>query len=117
MAGFDVLNACFDAKFAYYYVRPHQASTMVNTSIVVPNHPSYPSGHSCLTATYATVLESVFPEETGRLEGMVEEAGLSRMYGGLHYLFDCIVGQNLGRAVAGQVLRTGPKGHEPIPLD
>ena len=117
MAGFDVLNACFDAKFAYYYVRPHQASTLVRNSIPVPNHPSFPSGHSCITATYATVLESVFPEETDGLEAMVEEAGLSRMYGGLHYLFDCIVGQNLGRAVAGQVLRTAPAGHAPIPLD
>ena len=117
MAGFDVLNACFDAKFAYYYIRPHQASSLVITSIAVPNHPSYPSGHSCVTASYATILESAFPEETDRLEAMIEEAGLSRMYGGLHYRFDCIVGQTLGRNVAGQVLRMAPRGHEPIPLD
>ncbi len=117
MAGFDVLNACFDAKFAYYYIRPTQADPTVTLAIPLPNHPSYPSGHSCLTATYATVLQSAFPEEADRLAGMVEDAGLSRMHGGLHYLFDCTAGQLLGRKVAEQVLRTAPTGHRPIPLD
>jgi membrane-associated phospholipid phosphatase len=117
MAGFDVLNACFDAKFAYYYVRPTQASSQAKLAIALPNHPSYPSGHSCLTAAYATVLASAFPEETERLEAMTEEAGRSRMYGGLHYLFDCIVGQNLGRKVAAEVMRTAPAGRGAIPLD
>jgi membrane-associated phospholipid phosphatase len=117
MAGFDVLNACFDAKFAYYFVRPTQADPMIKLTIPLPNHPSYPSGHSCITATYATVIASAFPEETETLDAMVVEAGLSRMYGGLHYRFDCEVGQELGRQVAQQVLRVGPRGHELIPLD
>jgi hypothetical protein len=117
MAGFDVLNACFDAKFAYWFIRPSQADPMIKLPVGLPNHPSYPSGHSCITAAYGTVLASVFPEETDRLEGMVVEAGLSRNYGGLHYRFDCEVGQALGRDVAAWVLRTGPNGHGLIPLD
>ena len=117
MAGFDVLNACFDAKFAYWFVRPTQADPMIGLPIPLPNHPSYPSGHSCLTATYATVIASAFPEESERLEAMIVEAGLSRMYAGLHYRFDCEAGQELGRRVAEQVLRTAPKGHGAIPLD
>ena len=117
MAGFDVLNACFDAKFAYWYIRPVQADPMVKLAIPMPNHPSYPSGHSCITAAYATVIASAVPEESEVLEAMVVEAGLSRMYGGLHYRFDCEVGQELGRQVAGQVLRTAPTGHRAIPLD
>ena len=117
MAGFDVLNACFDAKFAYYLIRPTQVDPMINLPVGLPNHPSYPSGHSCITAAYATVLASVFPEERARLDAMVVEAGLSRMYGGLHYRFDCEVGQELGRQVAEFVMRVTAGGHTAIPLD
>jgi membrane-associated phospholipid phosphatase len=117
MAGFDVLNACFDAKFAYYLIRPSQADPMIDLPVGLPNHPSYPSGHSCITSAYATVLTSAFPDERGRLDAMVVEAGLSRMYGGLHYRFDCEVGQALGRQVADYVMRVTAGGHTAIPLD
>jgi len=117
MAAFDVLNACFDAKFAYYLIRPSQADPLINLPVGLPNHPSYPSGHSCITSAYATVLASVFPDESERLQGMVVEAGLSRMYGGLHYRFDCEVGQALGRDVAEWVMRVTAGGHTAIPLD
>jgi hypothetical protein len=117
MAGFDVLSACFDAKFAYYLIRPVQADPAVKLAFTMPNHPSYPSGHSCITAAYGTVLASAFPEESDRVEGMIEQAGLSRMYAGLHYRFDCIVGQDLGRNVAMYVLSVAPRGREVIPLD
>ena len=117
MAGFDVLNACFDAKFAYYLIRPSQADPNIKLPIGLPNHPSYTSGHSCITAAYATVLAAAFPEESERLQAMVVEAGLSRMYGGLHYRFDCEVGQELGRQVANWVMRVTEGGHAPIPLD
>jgi membrane-associated phospholipid phosphatase len=117
MAGFDVLNACFDAKLAYYLIRPTQADPMINLPLGLPNHPSYPSGHSCITAAYATVLAAAFPDERSRLDAMVEEAGLSRMYAGLHYRFDCVVGQELGRQVAEYVMSVTAGGHAPIPLD
>lgn len=117
MAGFDVLNACFDAKLAYYLIRPSQVDPSIHLPVGLPNHPSYPSGHSCITSAYAEVLASLFPEERGRLESMVEEAGLSRMYAGLHYRFDCEVGQALGRDVAAYLLRVTKGGHTAIPLD
>jgi membrane-associated phospholipid phosphatase len=34
------------------------------------------------------------------VDGWVEEAGLSRLYAGIHYRFDITAGANLGRAVA-----------------
>ena len=117
MAAFDVLNACFDAKLAFYFIRPSQADPQIHLPIGLPNHPSYPSGHSCITASYATVLANAFPDEAGRLDAMVEEAGVSRMYGGLHYRFDCDVGHVLGRQVAEFVLRIAGSGHAAIPLD
>jgi membrane-associated phospholipid phosphatase len=117
MAGFDVANACFDAKFAFYFIRPSQADPLIKLPIGLPNHPSYPSGHSCITAAYATVIASVFPDESARLTALVEEAGMSRMYGGLHYRFDCKAGQDLGRKVAQQVLLVMGSGRGAIALD
>ena len=90
---------------------------MINLPVGLPNHPSYPSGHSCITSAYATVLANAFPDERGRLEAMTVEDGLSRMYGGLHYRFDCEVGQALGRQVADYVMRVTARGHVAIPLD
>jgi hypothetical protein len=63
------------------------------------------------------VLAREFPENAGVVDAMVVEAGLSRNYGGLHYKFDCEVGQELGRQVANYVMQTAPGRHSPIPLD
>ncbi len=116
MAGFDVADACFDAKLAYYYIRPSQADPQIKLPIGLPNHPSYPSGHSCFTASFASVIAAMMPEEAPSLTSLVEQAGLSRMYGGLHYRFDCVVGQALGRAVANNVLQVFGPGLRAIPL-
>lgn len=117
MAGFDAMIGCWDAKFAYWLTRPWNADPAITTPIGRPNHPSYLSGHSCNTSSFATVLTDAFPAERDRLEGIVVAAGLSRMYGGLHYRFDCEDGQALGRQVAEFVLASAPTGHELIPLD
>ena len=118
MAGFDVQAACFDAKFAYYLIRPSQADPLIKLTVGLPNHPSYPSGHSCITSAFATVLQAEFPQESDRLQAMIEEAGLARMYGGLHYRFDLLAGRELGRQVAEWVMKTAaPKGHNAIALD
>ena len=117
MAGFDVLNACFDAKFAYYLIRPSQVGPGVTLALPLPNHPSYPSGHSCITSAYATVFGKFFPEDAERFDAMVTEAGISRNYAGFHYIFDCLAGQELGKNVANYVMSVAPTGHAPIPLD
>lgn len=116
MAGFDVSNACFDAKFAYYLIRPSQADPLIKLAVPLPNHPSYTSGHSCVTSAYATVLADEFPQESTRLGAMVEEAGLARIYAGLHYTFDLLAGRELGRQVANYVLLVTAK-KKAIPLD
>lgn len=117
MAGFDAMIGCWDAKFAYWLARPWELDPGITTPIGRPNHPSYLSGHSCNTASYATVLADAFPAARAYLESIVVNAGLSRMYGGLHYRFDCEDGQALGRQVAELVLASAPVGHEPIALD
>jgi membrane-associated phospholipid phosphatase len=90
-AAFDAQIACFDAKFTL--------------PIGLPNHPSYPSGHACITGAIMTVLIDAFPSERDYLEGVIELAGLSRIYGGLHYRFDIEAGGAIGKGAAALALR------------
>jgi membrane-associated phospholipid phosphatase len=117
MAGFDALIGCWDAKFTYWYIRPSQADPAITLPIGLPNHPSFPSAHSCVTAAYSEILGHFFRDERPRLAANVTESGRSRMYAGIHYRFDIVAGQVLGRQVAEHVLATDVAGHEPIPLD
>ena len=99
---FDAQIGCWDAKETYWFIRPWQADPLITVVAAVgkPNHPAYPSGHSCLSASGADVLSTFFPEQRDHLNAMVTEAGLSRMYGGIHYRFDIEAGQALGHSVA-----------------
>lgn len=99
---YDAMIGCWDAKETYWFIRPWQADPGINVLAAVgkPNHPSYPSGHSCVSASGAEVISTFFPDQRAQLQAMVTEAGLSRMYGGIHYRFDIEAGQALGRNVA-----------------
>ncbi len=99
---YDAAIGCWDAKQTFWLIRPWQADPAITTTAAVgkPNHPSYPSGHSCVSSSGAAVLSEFFPEQQAQVDAMVTEAGLSRMYGGIHYRFDIEAGQTLGRNVA-----------------
>jgi len=103
-AAFDAQIACWDAKFFYYFIRPTQADPAITVAVPLPNHPSYPSGHACITAAIMSVLMDAFPSERDRLEEIIEIAGLSRMYGGIHYRFDIDAGGAIGRQAAALAL-------------
>jgi hypothetical protein len=100
----DALIACHDTKYAYWVPRPSQAEPAVKPLIGLPNHPSYPSNHSCLSTAAAQVLAHFFPAERSRLEKIAAEAGISRIYAGLHYRFDVDAGEDIGRKVAAAVV-------------
>ena len=95
----DALIGCWDAKYFYWTLRPSQADPAITLTFGLPNHPSYPSGHSCASAAAATVLTDLFPARASELATWVSEAGLSRMYAGIHYRFDIDAGRELGQAV------------------
>jgi len=99
VAFMDGLIACWDAKYTYWFIRPPQADPAITTVFPLPNHPSYPSGHSCGSSAAVTVLEHLFPQHTSELQGWLTELGLSRMYAGIHYRFDIDVGRQLGQSV------------------
>jgi hypothetical protein len=96
----DAIVACHDTKYTYWVPRPSQADPSIKPLIGVPNHPAYASNHSCLSTAAALVLAHFFPMEKGKLESIAVEAGVSRIYAGLHYRFDVDAGEVIGRHVA-----------------
>ena len=104
-AAFDAQIACWDAKLAYWYPRPSHVDPAITMAIALPNHPSYPSGHSCITAAIMGVVAEAYPTERARLDAVVDSAGVSRIYGGIHYRFDIEAGRDIGRAAAALALR------------
>ena len=100
----DATIGCWDAKYQYGLLRPTQADGGITLVFPLPNHPSYPSGHSCLSAAAVTVLSAFFPEKAAELETGLTNAGLSRIYAGIHYPFDISAGQALGRSAGAWAL-------------
>jgi membrane-associated phospholipid phosphatase len=102
-AAMDAVIGCWEAKYSYLVRRPWQVNSAAFVRPMIigqPNHPSYPSGHSCVSAASAEVLKAIFPSKSATLDEQVQAAGQSRVYAGIHYQFDIVAGQKLGRAVA-----------------
>ena len=106
-AAFDANIACFENKFRYWFIRPPMADAGITTPVGLPNHPSYPSAHSCGSGAMRAILENAFPEEAAMLASMEAEAAESRLIGGIHYRFDNEAGVSLGHTVAQLALARG----------
>lgn len=118
----DAFIGCWHEKFEYDLLRPITYirrvidpawSPLLNT----PPFPEYPSGHSTQSGAAAEILTALFGEDfafedrTTANEGMkprsfksfraaAEEAGISRLYGGIHYRAAIERGLAQGRCVA-----------------
>ena len=106
-AVFDALIACFEAKYHYWTLRPHQANPAVTTAFTVPNYPAYPSGHGSVSGASARVLAHFFPARAAELNALREEAAMSRIYAGIHYQFDMTAARSMAEAVADWVIAQG----------
>jgi hypothetical protein len=100
----DAFIACWDAKYAYWTLRPVTAIRRLIDStwlsyIATPPFPAYVSGHSTTSAAASTVLAALFPDRAGKLGAMAEEAAVSRLYAGIHFRSDNDAGLELGRRV------------------
>lgn len=130
----DVGIACWDAKYFYDLWRPETAiqnAEFDNNSatseddawrplLITPAHPEYVSGHSTFSNAAASILAANFGDNTAfsttsvTLPGVTrnytsfsqaaDEAGRSRIYGGIHYEFTNQAGNLLGAQVANAVL-------------
>lgn len=99
-AHYDTFIASQDAKFTYWYIRPHQLDTGITPLFAVPNFPSYPSNHSSFSFSRSEMLRYLFPHHAEEAEAMAAEASISRLWAGLHFQIDLDSGKALGTAVA-----------------
>lgn len=103
-AAMDANIACHDAKYTYWMPRPSQVDPSIKPRIGLPNHPSYPSNHSCDSGAAADVLGKLFPAYHQALASMAIDASESRIDAGIHYRFDMDAGLAIGRAAASAAL-------------
>jgi hypothetical protein len=124
----DALIACFKTKYQHNLVRPITYIREVmghaawNSFIGTPAHPEYVSAHSSLSAAAAAVLEKLFGNcgsftdhtydylaLTSRsypsYTAIGDEAGKSRLYGGIHYTVSINAGLVQGRKVAENIFK------------
>lgn len=108
MAMLDALVACHESKYRYWVPRPSQVDGSIKAMIGVPNHPSYPSNHACLSTAAGEVLGHFVPAVRAQAAAAAGDAGLSRIYAGIHYRFDVDAGALIGRGVAAAALARHP---------
>jgi hypothetical protein len=101
---FDSHIASNDGKYTFWTIRPSQQDTGLTTVFPTPNFPSYPSNHSTHSAARAEIVAYLFPQlaEYARAHG--SEAGLSRLWAGIHFRSDHTAGAALGKAVAAKLI-------------
>jgi hypothetical protein len=105
MAVADAGISCWETKYYYHYPRPVEAIPGFKSLLGTPNFPSYTSGHSTFSGAGAAVLSYFFPGEASKFDNYAKEASNSRIYGGIHYRFDCEVGLEVGNTI-GQAANT-----------
>ncbi len=103
----DAGISCWETKYYYLLPRPTEADPKCTTSTGIPNFPAYTSGHSTFSAAGAEVLSYLFPTRASELNAMATEASESRIYGCIHYRFDCEVGLVVGKKVAEYAVARG----------
>ncbi|MFL5327956.1 MAG: chemotaxis protein CheB [Gemmataceae bacterium] len=130
----DAAIICWNTKFTDDLWRPvtairradvdGNAATDIDASwtplINTPNFPTYTSGHSTFSGAAATILDGYFGSSTSfrtysqdfvdvsrgftSFQNAADEAGQSRIYGGIHFQFDNVEGKAEGRALGAFVL-------------
>lgn len=122
----DAFISAWEAKFVYNYIRPE---TFINRYIdrdwvpliQTPAFPEYPSAHSVVSSSAATVLTKMigdryeFVDSTevpyGRPKRTfnsffeaADQASISRMYGGIHFITAIEKGKEQGRKIGSFIL-------------
>jgi len=125
----DGFISCWDAKYKYVHIRPETFIEKYidqdwDPLIQTPPFPEFPSGHSVISAAAATALTTLFgdnyafTDSTQLVLGLPsrkfksfydasDEAGMSRMYGGIHFRpaneYGAQQGKDVGRLIANRL--------------
>jgi hypothetical protein len=103
---YDAFIACWDAKYAYWGIRPNQYDTTFRPAIIfTPPFPGYPSGHAAISAAMAEVYSYFFPAEKELFLQKAKDAAESRFQAGIHFRSDNDVALELGKKVAVKVIQ------------
>ncbi|RYF91415.1 MAG: phosphatase PAP2 family protein, partial [Chitinophagaceae bacterium] len=123
----DGFLACWDEKYRSNRIRPETAirkylDPQWKPLLQTPPFPEYPSGHSTISAAAATVLTHYLGENFAYTDTVevkfglptrnftsfmqaADEAGISRFYGGIHFMDAITNGRTQGIYVAQKVLK------------
>jgi membrane-associated phospholipid phosphatase len=96
----DAYIAAHDVKYTYWSLRPNMADYTIVPLIPVPNHPAYVSNAAIIASAVAELVGYMFPQDAVQWQYLGEEAGLSRIYAGIHYPSDERVGNQMGKSIA-----------------
>ena len=121
----DGVIVCFRSKYAYNLLRPvTYIRRFIDASwlplIFTPPHPEYPAAHAFLSGAVMQAAARVLgenlavtdhtydfrgfaPRTHATLFKVAQEAGISRLYGGIHYLPSINVGLSLGKDLGNRV--------------
>jgi len=97
---YDGFVACWDAKYAYWGIRPNQYDTTYKSLVPTPPFPGYPSGHAALSSVMAELYSYFFPAEKNWFRQKAKDVAESRFQAGIHFRTDNEVALELGRNVA-----------------
>lgn len=106
----DAGVASWDTKYAYWYPRPENgirdsgADPNWKPFIPTPFFPAYVSGHATYSGAAAEVMSHLFPGDEDAWDKRAREAGLSRIWGGIHWPVDNVYGQRMGREIGRMVV-------------
>jgi PAP2 superfamily len=123
----DAFIACWRTKFEVNLLRPvtyirKHFDPKWESLLITPPFPEYPSGHSTQSAAAATVLtrffgaDHAFADRTHEADGLparnysgfhaaATEAGMSRLYGGIHFRSGILQGLEQGTCVGAYAAR------------
>ena len=105
----DAGVAAWDAKYAYWTPRPENAIRDLGLDrrwrsfLQTPASPGFVSGSAAYSAAAARVLGRIFPGDARRFARRGDEAGDSRVYGGVSFPRDVNAGRSIGRRVGDRV--------------
>jgi len=117
----DGFIGCWHEKYHYDFIRPvtfikKNIDKSWDTLLITPPFPEYPSGHSSATGAATEALTAVFGDHfefddtTHERDGLgvrhfisfkqaAEEAGISRLYGGIHFRAAIVQGLQQGACI------------------
>ncbi len=100
---YDTLIVTFEAKYTYSVPPPYLENKTIKPLVPVFNYPSYPSVHAMTSSLSATLLGHFFPENAKHWKELAEQIGQSRIWAGVNYPIDIVVGESTGEKIFQQL--------------